>query len=116
MLREAEIFKVLSDATRLRLMALLAAGGETCVCKLAMALDEPDYKVSRHLGVLRSAGLVGARRKGSWMYYRLLEGRGPLEKYLQGLFRDCLGNHKIARKDLGRLEKIPCREEGEICG
>lgn len=62
---EAAVFKVLADPTRLRLMVLLSIQGETCVCKLAQALNAPDFKVSRHLGIMRSAGLVEARREGS---------------------------------------------------
>ncbi|MFW6367212.1 MAG: ArsR/SmtB family transcription factor, partial [bacterium] len=64
--QEAELFKALSDPTRLRLVALLALHGEVCVCAMAEALDEPDFKISRHLRVLRSAGLVAARREGTW--------------------------------------------------
>ena len=46
--QEAAFFKVLSEPIRLRLMILLAIKGRTCVCQLAEALDEPEYKVSRH--------------------------------------------------------------------
>ncbi|MHC4194373.1 MAG: ArsR family transcriptional regulator, partial [Planctomycetota bacterium] len=48
---EAAVFKVLADPTRLRLMVLLSIQGETCVCKLAEALNAPDFKISRHLGI-----------------------------------------------------------------
>ena len=60
MKEEAELFKILGDPIRLRLASLLAVQGETCVCHLAHALGEPDYKVSRHLAVMRSSGLVEA--------------------------------------------------------
>ena len=104
MQKEAALFKALSDPTRLRLAVLLAIRGETCVCDLAAALDEPDYKVSRHLGILRSGGLVEARRDGAWMHYRLSEGRTDLEKRLHGFFRDCLTAHPTVREDQNRLE------------
>ena len=45
--REAAFFKALSDPTRLRIVALLAARGETCVCHVAQALEAPDFKISR---------------------------------------------------------------------
>ena len=63
------IFQALGDRTRLRLLNLMA-DGEVCVCFFVEVLDEPQPKISRHLGVLRAAGLVTARRDGNWMHYR----------------------------------------------
>lgn len=63
-------FLALADRTRLRLLNLVA-GGEVCVCFFVEVLGEPQPKISRHLGVLRNAGLVAARREGKWMHYRL---------------------------------------------
>ena len=67
---DVRLFKALGDATRLRIMALLV-GGELCVCSIEEALGVTQTMTSRHLGVLRNAGLVAARRDGQWMYYRL---------------------------------------------
>lgn len=103
MQEEAALFKALSDPTRLRLTVLLAILGETCVCELARALNEPEYKISRHLGILRLGGLVKARREGAWMHYRLIEGRTELEKCLQACFRDCLNEHPLVQEALMRL-------------
>lgn len=70
-------FKALADPTRLRLMGLLTAARETgrgklCVCDLMEVLGMPQSTVSRHLSVLRAAGLVEGSRAGRWMYYRLV--------------------------------------------
>jgi len=108
---EAALFKALADPTRLRLAVLLAMRGETCVCMLAQALDVPDFKVSRHLGIMRSAGLVEARREGTWMHYRLVEPRNRLEACLQECFRDCLGDDKAVKKELKRLDRSTCRPQ-----
>lgn len=108
MQEEAAFFKALADPTRLRLAVLLAIQGETCVCMLAQALDEPDFKVSRHLGIMRSAGMVEARREGTWMHYKLTEPRHRLEKCLQKCFRDCLADHKTVKADTKRLAKATC--------
>jgi len=108
MLEEAALFKVLADPTRLRLAVLLAIRGETCVCMLAEALDEQDFKVSRHLGIMRSSGMVEVRREGTWMYYKLAEPRHPLEKCLQECFRDCLAQHKEILSAVKRLEQAQC--------
>ena len=61
----------MTDPLRLRAIALLAAEGELCVCQLTAALDEVQPKVSRHLGLLRDAGVVAPRRSGRWMHYCL---------------------------------------------
>jgi len=63
------IFQALGDRTRLRLLNLVAEG-EVCVCFFVEVLGEPQPKISRHLGVLRAAGLVAARRDGKWIHYR----------------------------------------------
>ncbi len=62
------LFKALSDETRLRIYLLLGRG-ELCVCQIQVALAMSQAKVSRHLTVLRHAGLVTSRREGLWMYY-----------------------------------------------
>ena len=108
MQEEAALFKVLADPTRLRLAVLLAIQGETCVCMLAQALGEPDFKISRHLGIMRSAGMVEARREGTWMHYKLAEPRHRLEECLQECFRDCLADHKVVKADVKHLKKATC--------
>jgi ArsR family transcriptional regulator len=107
---EAALFKVLSDPTRLRLAVLLSIQGKTCVCQLAEALDAPEYKISRHLGIMRSAGLVEAKRQGTWMYYQLSKARNRLEECLQDCFRDCLADHQTVKADLKQLSKVTCKD------
>lgn len=64
-------FEALADPLRRRILALLLAVDEHCVCDLHVALDASQPKVSRHLAVLRETGLVLARRDGVWMRYRI---------------------------------------------
>ena len=64
-------FRMLSDATRLRILMLLQREEELCVCELTHALELSQPKISRHLGQLRDSGVVLARRAGLWMYYRI---------------------------------------------
>jgi len=70
-MKPEDLFRVLSDPTRLRATILIQAEGEVCVCELTHALQESQPKVSRHLAFMRDAGLVTARRQGTWMHYRL---------------------------------------------
>lgn len=65
------LFRALADSTRLRCLVLLQDEGELCVCELTHALDLAQPKISRHLGLLREAGVVSDRRQGLWVYYRL---------------------------------------------
>lgn len=65
------LFTALADETRLRLLLLLAAEGELCVCELTHALEQPQPKVSRHLALLRENGIVVDRREGLWVHYRV---------------------------------------------
>lgn len=67
-------FRALADRTRLRCLALLATEGELCVCELTHALDVAQPKISRHLRLLRDAGVVSDRRDGLWIHYRLSPG------------------------------------------
>jgi ArsR family transcriptional regulator len=64
-------FKALGDLTRLRILVLLSAERELCVCELTHALGEIQPKISRHLAQLRELGVVLDRRQGQWIYYRL---------------------------------------------
>ncbi|MFI8482940.1 metalloregulator ArsR/SmtB family transcription factor [Pseudomonas sp. NPDC078700] len=70
-LNPTEIFKCLADDTRARMTLLIAGEGELCVCELTAALEQSQPKVSRHLALLRSCGLLMDRRQGQWVYYRL---------------------------------------------
>jgi len=108
MKQEADLFKVLADQTRMKLAVLLAMREEVCVCALAQALEEPDYKISRHIGIMRSAKLVEARRKGTWMYYRLVKPKSRMEECLWDMFRDCLADHPSVTACLERLEHAQC--------
>jgi len=68
----ANIFKALSDTTRLRVIKLLE-NGELCVCDIFTALDMSQPKVSFHLNALKEAGLIRDRKQGKWIHYRLAE-------------------------------------------
>jgi len=68
--RLAEIFKALSDPTRLRVVSLLAQA-ELCVCDLAVALGVSQSAMSHQLRTLRDLRLVRRRREGRQVFYTL---------------------------------------------
>jgi ArsR family transcriptional regulator len=111
LIEEAALLKVLADPTRLRLAVILSLNGETCVCTLADGLTEPEYKISRHLAVMRSAGLVEARRAGTWMYYQLVRPRNHMEECLWSCFRDYLSAEKPIAATLRRVKTASCSEK-----
>ena len=85
--RSAAVARALGDPKRLCVLESLA-GGEASVGELAMRVACQVPNMSQHLAVLRSAGLVTARRDGNTVYYRLSDPR-VLEAYnlLQSIAR-----------------------------
>ena len=69
--RVAELFKLLGDPTRTRLLFALLEAGELCVCDLAETVEVPESAVSHALRLLRTAGVVRNRRAGRMVYYSL---------------------------------------------
>lgn len=70
--RVGELFKVLGDGTRLRILFALL-DSEPCVCDLTRLLDMTTSAVSHQLRVLRQAHLIGFRREGKQVFYSLLD-------------------------------------------
>src|SRR5574341_135615 len=66
----AAALKALGQPTRLRILDLLR-NGERCVCEIFPAIQEEQSNVSRHLAVLKSAGLVASRKEGLNVHYRV---------------------------------------------
>ena len=99
-----KLFRALGDETRLRIVALLSHG-ELCVCHLEKALDLSQPNVSRQLGILRAAGVVDARREGSWMYYALApQDHESVNAMLDQLVRR-FGAERAIRADHAKLRK-----------
>jgi ArsR family transcriptional regulator len=111
----AQIFKALSDETRLRILALLTRG-ELCVCNLVAVLQLPQSTVSRHLAYLRNTDLIADRREGVWMYYRL-EDRLPIMQgqAWQSLLEQLLTQQQ-AETDRADLKQYLARKEESRCG
>ncbi len=78
--RRAEIFNVLADPNRLRLLSALAIQ-ELCVCDLAAGLKMGESAVSHQLRVLRSMRMVNYRKEGRNVYYSLADSQ-VIELYL----------------------------------
>jgi ArsR family transcriptional regulator len=102
-----QIYQCFGELTRLRLLALLQQG-PLCVCHLQALLDEPQVKISKHLGYLRTRGLVTARREGTWMIYALPEpaDRSPELAANLACLQECATENAVFKRDRARLKKL----------
>jgi ArsR family transcriptional regulator, arsenate/arsenite/antimonite-responsive transcriptional repressor len=104
----AGMYGALADATRLRILGVLAEG-EVSVGHIHEALRIPQPTVSRHLAQLRRAGLVRTRRDGLWVHYRLAEVPDPSARAALSAAIHAVGHAPATRTDQKRLESRVAR-------
>ncbi|MBZ0102014.1 MAG: metalloregulator ArsR/SmtB family transcription factor [Thermoanaerobaculia bacterium] len=99
--------KGLAHPARLRLLGMLATG-ELCVCQLTAVLELAPSTVSQHLAVLARGALVGERKEGKLVFYRLREG-GEAAALLAPLLERLAGDPqaKADRALIARLRRVP---------
>jgi ArsR family transcriptional regulator len=68
-----EALRALAHPARLEIVSHVAARGPLCVCHLDEDLPYNQPTISKHLGILRRAGLLRSRRDGRWIYYSVDE-------------------------------------------
>ena len=108
----AERLQALGEPTRAMIIRLLMER-ELCVCEIVRALDEPQYKISRHLSVLKKTGLVRDWREGTWMHYEISPAlEAEWLEALRGL-RGVLDNNKDVQAALWRLQNKSTRAAGD---
>ncbi|SJZ89878.1 ArsR/SmtB family transcription factor [Selenihalanaerobacter shriftii] len=93
----ANIAKALAHRTRMEIVDLLAEEKERCVCELTEILEVSQSSVSKHLSVLKQAGIIASRREGLNNYY-YLEAPCIVE------FFTCLDNILIKELDQRKKE------------
>ncbi|MCY7298085.1 MAG: metalloregulator ArsR/SmtB family transcription factor [Ilumatobacteraceae bacterium] len=71
--RITELFRLIGEPTRVRLLYALVEAGEMCVCDLAAVVDAPETSVSHALRLMRIAGIVRTRRDGRMIFYSLTD-------------------------------------------
>ena len=104
--RLAALHKALSDETRIRMVNLLLELGELCVCDIEAGLDITQSKASRHLGVLKQAGLLDLRRDGTWVYYGVHDDMNESTRALLAGIRSSFGASPAAKQDVARTRKL----------
>jgi len=71
----ARVLAALADPVRLRLLSLVAAGGEVCSCDLEGPLGKSQPTISHHTKALADAGLLAGEKRGRWMMWRVVPER-----------------------------------------
>jgi arsenate reductase/ArsR family transcriptional regulator len=103
-LRQYEaVMKAVADPTRVRILKMLEAG-ELCVCQIIAVLALSPSTVSKHLFLLKSAGLVNDRKEKKWVHYSL--DRENSDPYASGILRELAGwleSDQIIVADRARL-------------
>lgn len=104
-----QIFKALGDATRLRILSLLLER-ELCVCKIEYALNLTQSNASRHLTVLKNAGVLESRKQAQWAYYKISETFREENPELNVHLKIHLPNLPTFAEDAGRLKSSTSAE------
>ncbi len=104
------LFRALGDRTRLRIVNLLARGS-LGVCDIQRILGQPQSSVSRHLALLRSAGLIRDRRDGMRMFYALTAWDTALGRAVVAAIRGHLAVDGVYREDVEELAALRARGE-----
>lgn len=104
-LTAADVLNVLADESRRRILVLLGAH-ELCVCELVNALDLPQPTVSRHLAVMREAGIVEQSREGRFSFYRVSANPPAWARQMLDALRDGAAREARYRTDRRRLTLI----------
>ena len=108
--------KAVADPTRVRILKMLA-GGELCVCQIIAVLALSPSTVSKHLSLLKSAGLVNDRKEKKWVHYSL--DRESDDPYVAGILRELSSwldrDPVIARDRAGLAEARKDLGPGAVC-
>lgn len=115
-MRDFELaIKAVGDPTRTRILKLIERGG-LCVCQVQAVLGLAPSTVSKHLTILKLAGLVEHTRDGKWIEYRLTDAsRNPHAKPVLGLLRGPLDSDPAVVSDRKRLRQIKAIPKTELC-
>ena len=115
-LRDYEmVMKAVADPTRVRILKLLEAG-EMCVCQVVAVLERTQSTISKHLFLLKMAGLVKERQDKKWVHYSLDGSEAaPYAKRMLNALRGWLNDDPVVERD-GKREAL-ARELGptDIC-
>ncbi|MEJ2420354.1 MAG: metalloregulator ArsR/SmtB family transcription factor [Acidobacteriota bacterium] len=106
-----KVMKALSDKTRLRILNLLGPG-PLCVCEVVEVIGLSQSTVSKHLSLLKDAGLIQDERRGKWIYYALNPGGDVFGRKVLALVLEEARRDPGAREDLAACGRCRCGPDG----
>jgi ArsR family transcriptional regulator, arsenate/arsenite/antimonite-responsive transcriptional repressor len=107
--------KAAGDPTRTRILKLLE-DRELCVCQIQAVLRLAPSTVSKHLALLKSAGLVEDRKQGRWIHYRLESSPdNPSARGVLTVIREALRRDPRIAEDRRRLRQVLRTPLAELC-
>ena len=115
-MRDLELaLKAAGDPTRTRILKLLEGGG-LCVCQVQAVLALAPSTVSKHLAILKTAGLVEDRRAGKWIEYALShDGQNPYSKAVLALLHGSMDREPRIVADRKRLREVRAVPLADLC-
>ncbi|MFB3881387.1 MAG: ArsR/SmtB family transcription factor [Armatimonadota bacterium] len=116
MLRDYEaVLKAASDPNRVRILKMLE-GGDLCVCQIVAVLGLAESTVSKHLSLLRAAGLIEERKDGRWVHLRLAQERvNDYALPLLSLIRQWMKKDTTIRADAEKVARVRRLSVEELC-
>ncbi len=92
-----DIFKALADETRLRMLSQILKS-EMCVCEIEECLELTQSNASRHLTILKKAGILTSYKSAQWTYYKISDEFN-------------LEHKKLYEYLLSEISKLPCYQK-----
>lgn len=110
------IIRALADEHRVRALLSLR-GGELCVCQIIELLNLAPSTVSKHMSILKQAGLVDATKRGRWVYYRLPHGveTSHLAADAVSFVLESVSNNPVILQDDEQLRNVLQEQPRELC-
>ncbi len=107
------ITKALADETRLRIVMLVAERGP-CVCQIVEVLGHAPSTVSKHLSILKAAGLVDSYKRGRWIYYHLPRSPSPMVRRALAWVTESLAASDVIDQDRMKVTGVCAVEPEEL--
>jgi len=110
-----DVMKAVADPTRVRILKILE-GGELCVCQIIAVIALGQSTISKHLFLLRAAGLIKDRKDKKWVHYTLDGKSGnPFAGEMLRTLRKWLDDDPVVARDRERTELARNAGPAAIC-
>jgi ArsR family transcriptional regulator len=109
---QIKVFKALSDPNRVRILKMVLER-ELCLCEVREVLDLSASTVSKHLSILRDAGLILDAKDGKWVNFRANDRtEDEVVRSTLALVRRSFSDDEVIREDLKRVRRV---DRAKIC-